>query len=44
MCQIMCPQVLRTMQFTVSEVEMLATSEMEGKQWNWQNCLRGQLA
>lgn len=40
----MCPQALRAMQFTVSEVEMLANSETEGKQGTWQNCLKGQLA
>lgn len=40
----MCPQALRAMQFTTSEVEMLANSEVEGNQRNWQSCLRGQLA
>lgn len=39
----MCPLVLRTMQFTISEVEMLAESEISGKQCNWYHCLRGQL-
>lgn len=42
-CQIMFPLVLRTMQFTISEVEMLADSEIGGKQCNWHHCVRGKL-
>lgn len=34
---------MRTMQFTINEVEMLADSHISGKQCNWHHCLTGEL-